>query len=340
VTVPPTAALEPVAGAFAPSSTRAGRWRDLVRDRTAVAGLGVLIVFVTAAALAPLIAPHDPTTVDVVRKLAPPSGEFPLGTDHLGRDVLSRLLYGARISLAATFFAALAIAATGLVLGVIAGFVGGVVDALISRIIDVLLAFPGLLLALAVTGVLGPSLRNLLLAVIVVSWAGYARVVRAAALAERGRPYIEAARASGASRRRVVLRHILPNVLAPVIVLTALDMAAILLGISALSFLGLGVQPPTPEWGAMLSEARPYLSSAPRLMFFPGAAIFLTALAFNLVGDGLRDVLDPKTRSHRRRTRRAPGGRRASRPAREPSPSRYPAAQPVAMAERSRSTLT
>jgi len=276
-------------------------WRPLLRDPTALPGVVVLTLFAVVAALAPLLAPYDPAAVDVVRKLAPPSGEFPLGTDHLGRDVLSRLIYGARISLATTLLAAVGIAATGLVFGTIAGFAGGVLDAVISRVVDVLLAFPGLLLALALTGVLGPNLRNLMLAVVVVSWAGYARVVRGAVLAERERPYVDAARAAGASRLRIVLRHLLPNIMGPIIVLTTLDMAAILLAISALSFLGLGVQPPTAEWGAMLADARPYLSRAPNLMLFPGAAIFLTALAFNLVGDGLRDALDPRTRRLDRR---------------------------------------
>lgn len=289
-----SSAVEP--GAAAPSW-----WRPLLRDRTALVGIVALSLLGLAAVLAPLLAPHDPAEVDVLRKLAPPSGEFLLGTDQLGRDVLSRLLYGARISLGATVLAAIGIAVTGMVFGVLAGFAGGAVDALISRVIDVLLAFPGLLLALALTGVLGPNLRNLMLAVVIVSWAGYARVVRAAVLAERERPYVEAARALGSSRRRLVLRHLLPNIVAPIVVLTTLDLASILLGISALSFLGLGVQPPTAEWGAMLAEARPYLSRSPNLMLFPGLAIFLTALAFNLVGDGLRDALDPKTRRLSRR---------------------------------------
>lgn len=289
------------AAALETGSMEPSWWRPLLHDRTAVCGFVLLAVFTVTAVAAPLLAPHDPAAVDVVRKLAPPSAQFPLGTDHLGRDVLSRLLHGARISLGATVLAAFAIATTGLVLGTLAGFVGGIVDAAISRVIDILLAFPGLLLALALTGVLGPNLRNLLLAVIVVSWAGYARVVRGAVLAERERSYVEAARAAGASNPRIIVRHLLPNIVAPIVVLTTLDMAAILLGISALSFLGLGVQPPTAEWGAMLAEARPYLSRAPDLMLFPGLAIFLAALAFNLVGDGLRDVLDPRTRTLRRR---------------------------------------
>jgi len=260
--------------------------------------IGVVIVssFALAAALAPLLAPHDPNAVDVLRKFSPPSAEFPLGTDHLGRDVLSRLLYGARLSIGTAVAATLGISVLGLLLGMLAGYLGGLVDTVISRVVDVLLAFPSFLLALAVTGILGPGLGNLMLAVVVVSWAGYARVVRGSVLAEREKAYVEAARATGVSSWRVLWRHLLRNIVGPVVVLTTLDMGAILLGISALSFLGLGVKPPTSEWGAMLSEGRNYLGQAPNMMLFPGAAIFLMALGFNLFGDGLRDVLDPRTR--------------------------------------------
>ncbi len=270
--------------------------RGLLRDRTAMIGIVIVSSFVLAAALAPLLAPHDPNSVDVLRKFAPPSAKFPLGTDHLGRDVLSRLLYGARLSIGTAVVATLGISLLGLVLGMLSGYLGGLVDTVISRVVDVLLAFPSFLLALAVTGVLGPGLGNLMLAVVAVSWAGYARIVRGSVLAEREKPYVEAARATGISEWRILWRHLLRNIVGPVVVLTTLDMGAILLGISALSFLGLGVKPPTAEWGAMLSEGRNYLSQAPSMMLFPGAAIFLMALGFNLFGDGLRDVLDPRTR--------------------------------------------
>ncbi len=270
--------------------------RGLLRDRTAMIGIGIVSSFVLAAALAPLLAPHDPNAVDVLRKFAPPSAKFPLGTDHLGRDVLSRLLYGARLSIGTAVAATLGISLLGLLLGMLAGYLGGFVDTVISRVVDVLLAFPSFLLALAATGVLGPGLRNLMLAVVAVSWAGYARIVRGSVLAEREKAYVEAARATGVSGWHILWRHLLRNIVGPVVVLTTLDMGAILLGISALSFLGLGVKPPTPEWGAMLSEGRSYLGQAPNMMLFPGAAIFLMALGFNLFGDGLRDVLDPRTR--------------------------------------------
>ena len=270
--------------------------RGLLRDRTAMIGIGIVSTFVLTAALAPLLAPHDPNAVDVLRKFAPPSAEFPLGTDHLGRDVLSRLLYGARLSIGTAVVATLGISLLGLLLGMLAGYLGGLVDNVISRVVDVLLAFPSFLLALAITGILGPGLGNLMLAVVAVSWAGYARIVRGTILAEREKPYVEAARATGVTDWRILWRHLLRNIVGPVVVLTTLDMGAILLGISALSFLGLGVKPPTSEWGAMLSEGKNYLGQAPNMMLFPGTAIFLMALGFNLFGDGLRDVLDPRTR--------------------------------------------
>lgn len=279
-----------------PLEARPGVLRGMLRDRTAVLGLSIVCLFVLAAAAAPLLARHDPNGVDVLRKFAPPSAEFPLGTDHLGRDVLARLVHGARLSLGTAAVAAAGISLLGIALGMLSGYFGGVVDAVVSRVVDVLLSFPSFFLALALVGVLGVGLHNILIAMIAVWWAGYARIVRGSVLAEREKAYVEAARAAGASDWRILRRHLLPNVVAPVIVLTTLDMGAILLGISALSFVGLGVKPPAPEWGAMLSEARYYLGPAPQMMLFPGAAIFLMVLGFNLLGDGLRDALDPRTR--------------------------------------------
>jgi peptide/nickel transport system permease protein len=281
-----------------PLAVRAGRhgWRVLLHDRTAVFGLGVVTCLSLAALLAPLIAPHDPNAVDVVRKFAPASLDHPLGTDNLGRDNLSRLLFGGRLTIGTAVMASAAVAVIGIVLGVLAGYFGGVIDAVISRLVDVVLAFPSFLAALAVTGVLGPGLGHVAIALIVVWWARYARIVRSAVLVERGKPYLEAARAVGSSRWRTIGRHVLPNVIAPVVVLTTLDTGELLLGISALSFLGLGVQAPAAEWGAMLSEARTYLSQAPLLMVWPGLALFFLVLGFNLLGDGVRDVLDPRTR--------------------------------------------
>jgi peptide/nickel transport system permease protein len=257
-------------------------------------GLGIVVAFVLVALLAPLVAPRDPNAIDVARKLTPPSRQFPLGSDALGRDVASRLIFGARLSITMAVVASLAIAAIGLLMGLCAGYIGGIVDAVISRVIDVVLTVPGFLLALAVLGTLGPGLDKMIGAVVAVSWASFARVVRSAVLAERSKPYVASARAAGASHVRIVGRHVLPNVISPVVVLTTLEMGSILLGISGLSFLGLGVDPPTAEWGAMLSEARTYLADAPFLMVAPGLAILLMVLGFNLLGDGLRDVLDPR----------------------------------------------
>lgn len=270
--------------------------RRLLRDRAAVVGLVLVVLVAAAALLAPVISPHDPNAVDVANKFAPRSSEHLLGTDHLGRDMVSRLLWGARLSVGATLVATVGIGLIGLVLGMLAGWWGGFVDGLISRVIELMQALPPLLLPLAITAVLGAGLRNVLIAIVVSSWANYARIVRGAVLAERSKPYVEAARSSGASTGRIFRRHLLPNIVGPVVVMTTLELGIILLAISGLSFLGLGVQPPAAEWGAMLSEGRTYLSRAPAMMVYPGAAIFVMVLAFNLVGDGLRDFLDPRSR--------------------------------------------
>ncbi|HJV09054.1 MAG TPA: nickel transporter permease [Acidimicrobiales bacterium] len=274
--------------------------RALLRDWSAVLGLVLVSLLVLGAIFAPLLARHDPNHVDVLRKFLPPSRSFPLGTDNLGRDVFSRLLYGARVSIGASLLAGVLIVSIGTVFGLLAGYLGGVVDMVVGRILDVLLSFPSFLLAMAVLGLVGPGLRNLMIAVIAVSWAQYARIVRGAVLVEREREYVEAARAAGATRLRIMRRHVLPNIVAPVIVLLTLDMGIVLLQISGLSFLGLGVKAPTAEWGSMLAEGRNYLDQAPQMMTFPGAAIFLFVLGLNLLGDGLRDALDPRTRRGRR----------------------------------------
>lgn len=289
----------PVTG-VTPLSPELGRaslvWRALRHDRTAVLGLVIVAVLVAAAVLAPLVAPHDPNAVDALQSFAPPSRQFPLGTDNLGRDVLSRILFGARLSIGTAVVAGFSIALVGLVMGLLAGYFGGLIDMVISRIVDILLAFPLFLLALAITGLIGPGLRNLTLSLVAVAWAGYARIVRAAVLSERTKPYVEAARAVGSSELRVLRKHVLPNVVAPVLVLTTLDIGVVLLAISGLSFLGLGVKPPTAEWGAMLAEGRSYLDRGPQMTLFPGGVIFLMVLGFNLLGDGLRDALDPHRR--------------------------------------------
>jgi peptide/nickel transport system permease protein len=266
---------------------------QLMRDRTALMGLMILTVLGGLALLAPLVAPHDPAAQDVLDRYAAPSLEHPLGTDQLGRDELSRLLYGGRTSLLTSIALGAGILVIGLAVGTTSGFAGGIIDGAVMRVIDVLLAFPNFLLVLVVVGALGPGLVNLSVAFLVAGWVGYARVVRGLVLAAKERPFVEAARSLGLRPRRVALGHVLPNVLAPVIVLWTLRTGQLLLALAALSFLGLGVQPPTPEWGAMLNDARDSLAQAPMLMVYPGALITLAALGFNLLGDGLRDVLDP-----------------------------------------------
>jgi peptide/nickel transport system permease protein len=289
--------------------------RSMLRDRTARIGLVLVVAVVLSAVFAGVLAPHDPNAVDVAHRFASPSRHNPLGTDYLGRDVLSRVLFGGRLSIGSAVAAAAGTAIAGLVIGLVAGFFGGIVDTLITRVIDVILAFPLFLLALAITGILGIGLRNIILALIIASWAWYARIVRGAVLAEKNKAYIEAARTIGASNGRILFRHVLPNIVAPVIVWTTVDAGQLLLAISGLSFLGLGVKPPASEWGAMLAEGRSYLDHGLQ-MFFPGAAIFLTVLGLNLLGDGLRDALDPRTRRGRATAGRDAGGDAGGRPPR------------------------
>ncbi|MGQ9557484.1 MAG: nickel transporter permease [Desulfurispora sp.] len=276
-------------------STRArGLVGRLAKDRMALLGLGVIMLLALLAVLAPWLAPHDPVQINLEQSLQPPGGSYWLGTDHLGRCVFSRLLWGARVSLGTALLALGAILLISLPLGLLAGYCGGRVDNLIMRLVDVVLAFPGLILALVISGMLGPGLLNMMLALAGVWWAEYARLVRGQVLAIKERDFVLAARAVGAGPGWLMLRHLLPAALGPVIVLATLDMGKLILAISGLSFLGLGAQPPTPEWGTMLSDARPYLQTEPRLMLAPGLCIMLVALAFNLLGDGLAQALHPQ----------------------------------------------
>jgi len=268
--------------------------RRLVHDRAALIGFGLLAALGLAALFAPLLAPYSPTAPHYADSLEGPGTRYLLGTDNLGRDELSRLLYGARLSLGAVLLATTAIMVVGVAVGLISGYYRGPVDSVIQRVLEILLAFPSLVLALAIVGILGPGLTSVLIAVVAVGWVSYARLVRAMVLSVREQPYVEGARAVGARGPRIMLRAVLPNIIPPVIVLASLEVGALLLTISALSFLGLGAQPPTPEWGTMLNQARPFFQSNPHLMIAPGLAIALTVLAFNLIGDGLRDALDPK----------------------------------------------
>jgi peptide/nickel transport system permease protein len=270
--------------------------RQLVRDRTALAGL-VIIAIVTVVALgAPLLAPHDPNLQDVANRLQGPSLQHPLGTDNLGRDELSRIIYGSRVSVLTTLAVGIAILAIGIAVGIVSGLAGGFVDGSVMRVVDVLLAFPPFLLALAVAGTLGPGLLHLALAMTAVWWVDYARLVRGLVLGVKELPFVEAARALGLSHTRIALRHVLPNVAPPVIVLATLQTSRLLLSLASLSFLGLGVGPPTAEWGSMLNDGKDFLATSPELMLWPGLAITITALGLNLLGDGLRDVLDPNLR--------------------------------------------
>lgn len=273
-----------------PRSTR----RLFFRDRLAVTGLLLVVVFSLAALLAPALAPHDPTAVNALEKLAAPSLEHPLGTDPLGRDTLSRILFGARWSLGTAVLATGLVMTIGIFVGTTSGFYGGRIDSVVMRVVDVLLAFPSLVLYLAIVGTLGPGFRNLFIALVSISWVAYARIVRGLVLSLKERGFVRAARALGASDRRLMVRHILPNVVAPVVVLASLQTGGMVLALAALGFFGLGVQPPTPEWGTMINESRLYLQRAPALMLWPGLAISLTVLGLNLLGDGLRDVLDPR----------------------------------------------
>ena len=266
-----------------------------MRGLLGISGAVIIALLVLVAALASLIAPYDPADIDLEGELEPPSGDHPLGQDRLGRDILSRLIHGARVSILVGLVVTGISVAFGVLMGSLAGFAGGAIDNLIMRIVDVLLALPGILLAIAITGVLGPSLFNVILALSVLGWVGFARLVRGQILSIREREFVLAARAVGAGPLRVIVRHLLPNVMGPVIVQATFGMAGVILAEASLSFLGLGPQD-VPTWGAMLNEGADYLLFAPHLATYPGLAIMLTVLGFNFLGDGLRDRLDPKNR--------------------------------------------
>ena len=259
-------------------------------------GLFIVLLAVTAAVAGPSLTPYDPAAQTLAERLEPPSRAHPFGLDELGSDILSRLVSGARISLLVGLAVVTVSSLIGMTLGSIAGYFGGVIDDVISRAIDILMAFPGILLAIALVAVLGPSLTNVVLALCVIGWVGYARLVRGQALRARELEYVQAARALGASSGRIVFRHVLPTAFPSVIVQATLGMAGAIIAEASLSFLGLGVQPPTPSWGTMLDAGRSHLFDAPHLTIFPGVAIATLVLGFNFLGDGLRDKIDPKSR--------------------------------------------
>ena len=271
-------------------------WRRFLRQRVAMVAGGLILLVVLAAIAAPWIAPYDPAEPDYNNILAGPSALHWAGTDAYGRDIFSRILWGAQISLSVGFLSVMLGGVLGVALGLVSGFFGGWVDSLVMRLCDVMLAFPGILLAIAVVALLGPGVANVIYAVAVFSIPIYARVVRGSTLALKQTLYVQAARSIGVKRWALVMRHILPGTLPGVIVTTSLRIGTAILVAAGLSFLGLGAQPPSPEWGAMLADGRSYLGVADHLTFFPGLAIFLTVLAFNLLGDGLRDALDQKLR--------------------------------------------
>lgn len=285
----------------APRSKR-GFWRSLSRSRPALLGLIFLAGFVFIALAAPLVAPHDPATPHLMYRLNPPAWlengtpEFQLGTDHLGRDILSRILYGSRIALLVAFGAVAISAFIGVTLGLLAGYFRGWTETIIMRVVDTIISIPNVLLYLAVLGVFGPSLPTLVLVIGLVNWTTFARVVRGEVLSVRKREFVESAVASGQSTLLIVLKHVLPSIVAPIIVVATLNVAVVIVLEASLSFLGLGVQPPTVTWGRMLADGRNYLTTSWWLATFPGIAITILCLSLILVGDWLRDHFDPRTR--------------------------------------------
>jgi len=268
-------------------------WRRFRRNRLAVLGAAIVVLLVLVAVFADVIAPYSPTLVNLNAQFEPPSLQHPFGTDYFGRDILSRVIHGARISLVIGLVPTVMALAFGTVVGVTAGFKGGKIDTALMRMGDIVMAFPSLILAMVVTYTLGASLFTLFIALAVVGWAGAARVVRAQTLSLRQRDFVTASRSVGVGQTGIMFRHIIPNCLAPILILLTLGIPGAIMAEAGLSFLGVGAQPPTPSWGLMVNEGQEYLFSAPWASIFPGLAILVTVLAFNFVGDGLRDALDP-----------------------------------------------
>ena len=289
---------------FVTEDRRATRWRKILRklfeNKGAVFGLIMVLGVIFCAIFSPLISPHDPIAQDVEKRLIPPmwqegaDPQYLLGTDHLGRDIVSRLIYGARISIVVSVSAVALSAILGTLIGLFSGFYGGKVDSFFMRIADVQLAFPFILLAIAIIAVLGPSLENIIIVMGITGWVIYARVVRAEVLSLREKEFIMSVRALGGSNGRIIFKHLLPNVIPPIIVIITLEMARMIIMEAALSFLGLGIQPPTPTWGGMLADGRVYLATSWWLATFPGLVIMLVVLGINLLGNWLRDMLDPR----------------------------------------------
>jgi peptide/nickel transport system permease protein len=273
-----------------------GAFRRFWRSKSAVIGGAIVLAVVLGAALAPVLAPGDPEAMEMTKRLEGPSWRHPMGTDQFGRDLFARVLYGARISLSVALVAVTLSVVIGVSLGLLSGYYGGLLDLLVQRVVDIFLAFPVLLLAIALVAALGSSPRNVVLALGLVGWTNYARVVRVDVLALKGREFVQSARVVGVSDLRIVLRHILPSVLSPVLVLATLGIGYAIVAEAGLSFLGLGVQPPAPSWGWTVAFGTRFLRDAPHLSTFPGLAIMVSVVGFNLLGDGLRDLFDPRSR--------------------------------------------
>lgn len=292
-----TQTIEEISAVTGPVSIRR-RWRlrPLVRHPLVLGGLLLVVFFAVVALMADVIAPADPIAMNAAKAIEPPSFAAPFGTDRFGRDVLSRAIYGARASLFVGIGSIVIAGLVGTVIGLLSGYFGGAVDDVLGRIMDVFFTFPSLILAIAISVALGLGTQNALLAIAITYWPAFGRVVRGATMAERSKDYVEAARVLGASGLRVMLVHLLPNVLSPIIVQLTIAISQAIIIESSLSYLGLGTQPPTPSWGTMINEGRTFLDTAPWISVFPGAAIMGAVLAFNLLGDGLRDILDPRSR--------------------------------------------
>ncbi|MUK89333.1 ABC transporter permease subunit [Ornithinibacillus sp. L9] len=276
-------------------------WRDsfrqLRKNRFALFGFGIIVFFILLGLLAPLLTSYSYDATDPVNRLQPPSAENWLGTDDIGRDIFTRIAYGARVSLQVGFFAVTGALIFGTILGIVAGYFGRWIDMIISRIFDILLAFPSILLAIAIVAILGPSLENALIAIAIINIPIFGRLVRSKVISLREEEFVMAAKAQGMKNGRLIFHHILPNSIAPIIVQATLGFGTAILEAAALGFLGLGAQPPTPEWGAMLASSRAFIQLAPWTLIVPGVSIMLVVLGFNLIGDGLRDALDPKMKN-------------------------------------------
>jgi len=279
---------------YSRSSLYKDAWRRLRRNKLAMLGLAIVIILILIALLAPLIAPYDPIARIKKDYSLPPSKAYFFGTDLLGRDIFSRVIYGSRISIEVGIVAVGISVVIGLFFGALSGYFGGVSDAVIMRIADIFFAFPYILGAIAIMTVLGPGIVNIFIAIGILGWASFARIFRSSILSIKNKEYIEAARALGANNYRIITKHIFPNSMAPIIVYATMNVGVAIIVEAALSFLGLGVQPPTPSWGKMLAESLDYIDIAPWMMLFPGLAIVITVLGFVLLGDGLRDAFDPK----------------------------------------------